>query len=131
MLYKTITPADSPVNLTATAIDAINSNQNSLVLDVSVHLGSVVINLPSINSLLNNSDSGTTNAVGAGGFSFFIKGNIYANAPSPTALQFVAANGDDICGAPSQATGTAGTCFHIFIAGLNRWGMLVCAARRD
>lgn len=70
LMYKKLKATDSPVNLSSTNIDAINANQNSLVLDFDISGGSINVNLPSIQSLLFGINSG------AGAMTFYIKGTI-------------------------------------------------------
>ncbi len=71
LLFKRVTSADSPLNLLASNLDAINRNQNALVLDLDISGGSIVINLPTIESLIlgENND-------GAGAMTFYISGTI-------------------------------------------------------
>jgi hypothetical protein len=127
-LYKDLSSATTPiVNLASTDIDAINANQNSLVLDLHLPVP-MTINLPSIASLLNSSNPNSAPS-GAGAMTFFIKGNIVTNFAPAGNVTLVPALGDDICG---RTIGTSvagvGTCFHLFIAGIHRWGLLVCQA---
>jgi hypothetical protein len=119
LLYKRIAFADSPFNPTATQGEWINANQNSLSLDCDTTAGDIIVNLPTINSLIY----GTNN--GAGGLSFYIKGNIVAGANN---LTFAAGSGDSICGVSSTSIGVnrTGSCFHLFVAGRNIWGFLSC-----
>lgn len=124
LLYKRISAVDSPFSPTASTLDDLNNNQNSLVLDVDLSGGSVTLNLPSISSLLTGGSNGNTSS-GAGAFTFYIKGNIVANVAINT-LNIVPANGDTICGASGQLVGGVGTCFHAFIAGRNIWGFFFC-----
>lgn len=148
LLYKSVVFADSPLSLTALTLDAINQNQNSLVLDVNTTLGAIVINLPSITSLmfgngatLNGSGAlvGGLNNVGAGGLSFYINGNIVgqdvagANGITVNAYRVNTASQVDldvICGQNSATIGgvghDVGTCFQIFITGRHSWCVLQC-----
>jgi len=130
LMYRSVVFADSPFNPTATEGDWINTNQNSLVLDLNTTDGAIVINLPSIDSLLYG-----TNA-GKGGFTFFIKGNIVAQDVAGANDVTINAynsqgNTDLICGAASASVGgvghDVGTCFHLFIAGLHSWCIHQCA----
>lgn len=124
MLYKSIAFANSPFHLTSADIDAINANQNSLIMDCDLTLD-VTLNLPSINSLLfgSNTNASTVSGVGGGGMSFYIKGNINRGANN---LRIVPASGDDICGVSSATIAGLGSCFHLFISGIHRWGLLTC-----
>ena len=70
-LYKSISFADSPLVLSPSNLDALNANQNSLVLDCDLSTGSIVLNLPTIESLIVGE-----NGNGAGGMTFYIKGTI-------------------------------------------------------
>jgi hypothetical protein len=128
LLYKDISSATTPiVNLSATDIDAINANQNSLVLDLHLPVP-MTINLPSIASLLNSTNPNSAPS-GAGAMTFFVKGNIVSNVTTipVTGVTLVPALGDDICGSTvGMPVSGIGTCFHLFIAGIHRWGYLVC-----
>lgn len=127
MLYKKLTFADSPFTFTSAILSAINANQNSLVMDFDTTGGNIIVNLPSINSLLfaSNTNASTVSGVGGGGMSFFMRANILTGGHNVTV---VAASGDDVCGVASASIGLNrnGSCFHVFIAGLHRWAFLSC-----
>ena len=126
LMYKKVVFADSPLTLTAPIIDGGNSNQNSLVMDFDLTGGSVILNLPSINDLLFQVNSGEGS--GAGAMSFYVKGNIIANAP-PHLIAIVPAVGDTVCGSTrGGAVQGVGSCFHLFIAGRTAWGLILCSA---
>lgn len=73
--YKRVSSVNSPLNLTASSLDALNVSQNGLALDIDLSTGNVVINLPSITSLLFGGSNGNPNS-GAGGFTFYIRGTV-------------------------------------------------------
>jgi len=149
LLYKSIAFADSPLTLTASSVDSLNQNQNSLILDVDITLGSIVINLPSITSLmfgtgstLNGSGTlvGGGTFTGGGGMSFYINGNILAqDVGGANDITFNAYQVNDpsaevdvdlICGGASALVGgvghDVGTCFQVFITGRHSWCVLQC-----
>jgi hypothetical protein len=122
MQYKSLIFADSPVTLGASGSDSdnLNWNQNSLVIDFNTTGGVIVLNLPTISSLL----FATNQNSGAGAMSFYIKG--FNNGINEVSI--VPAQGDDVCGVSSASVGGRGytACFHLFISGINRWGLLSC-----
>jgi hypothetical protein len=144
LLYKRISHVDSPLTLTGANLDDLNSNQNSLVLDVDLSAGEVVMNLPSLTELIFGAGStlnGSGGLIGGGGFdggggmSFYINGNIVAGhgssftvnayqVSSPSELDV-----DTICGQSTfviPAGHEIGTCFQIFITGRHSWCALTC-----
>lgn len=140
LLYKSISFADSPLSLTASGVDAINQNQNALVLDINASGGAIVINLPSITSLMFGSGASLSGAgalrngafVGGGAMSFYINGNRTAGA-NPITINAYNVNTpsevdqDNICGQASATIGLlVGTCFHLFISGRHSWCILQC-----
>ena len=46
--------------------------------------------------------------------------------PPATAVNLIPSAGDDICGNLNATLSGSGKCFHLFISGKNRWGLLVC-----
>ena len=149
LLYRSLVFADSPLTLTAANLDVINSNQNALIIDANITLGTIVINLPSITSLLygagarlNGAGALTTGAgIGAGGFSFYINGNIVAQDVAganqitfnPYRVNTAAeVDLDVICGLTNAIVGgvghDVGTCFQLFITGRHSWCILQCVA---
>jgi hypothetical protein len=154
MLYKNVTVLTNPLNLTATLLDALNINQNSLVLDIDttakttattppvvVPAGAINIYLPSITSLMFgqgctlNSLGVPINqtAVGAGAFSFYINGNRKAGSDAITLYAYSVSNSEEvdqdvICGAATAVVPvTVGSCFQAFITGRHSWCMLACS----
>jgi hypothetical protein len=139
MQYKKITTLDSPLNLTATLLDALNINQNSLVLDIDA-TGAVTINLPSITSMLFGQGA-TLDAlgvpknqtgVGAGAFSFYINGTRIAGVAAITINTYSVSNStevdmDNICGAVSASVpALVGSCFQLSISGRHSWCLFSC-----
>jgi hypothetical protein len=141
LMYKSVSFADSPLNLTSTGLDAINANQNSLILDINATGGAIVINLPSITSLVFGNGSrlnasgtliGGGTFSGGGGMSFYINGTRIAglapitfNAYNVNTLLEV--DQDIICGQASFGVpAVLNACFTLFISGRHSWCAMSC-----
>lgn len=99
---------------------SVNANQNEKVIDFDITLGNATLNLPSIQSLITG---------GSGFTSFKIKGSIRAGAPPRTlTLHPDATEGDadTICGDTTVTIAGVSSCFNLWIAGQNIWGLSLC-----